>query len=560
MKTNILIFNFLILYICTFLFVPSQIIGTDIQLNKQSTINYNERPFFNVMDFGAAGDCINDDSEAFKISIREAGKNKGIVFIPPGEYLITDILIPESGIIVQGVGIKSKIYFRYPAFSESKQLYYGWHFTDQKNVVFKNFAMDGGSKNFDSNPVAADGAHFLIYFNPIYNNAVENISIVECHFSGSFDSAIQSYGRAADRYPHPLTNDIKIDKCYFHDVGSHGIGMNEWSNSSVTNCSFINMGKRKMINGYGSGMAVDVSGGSRNIIISNNFVDNSAAGFKAESHQNENSIIASENIIIANNIITNCKEGPGFDVWYGIRVNGKNVTVQGNIIDSNLHGILVAPLADKAIIEGNQILSTKHKSAVGIRVDAGLGNHTVTGNIIYNAAAQGILVTCNSVIVTNNQVSNCQLDGIRIADVNGVVCTQNIFKNNKGQGISIAPINKDVNNVIIANNLNFDDRELQTRTQQRGIFVSKERTTNVQLSDNLSFNNTISQEVQHNRIIHLNSKTEKSYKMSSAPKSGIWKLGDIVYNSKPKVNNYIGWICIEAGNPGVWKPFGFIEP
>lgn len=39
----------------------------------------------------------------------------------------------------------------------------------------------------------------------------------------------------------------------------------------------------------------------------------------------------------------------------------------------------------------------------------------------------------------------------------------------------------------------------------------------------------------------------------SAPTAGTWNIGDVVYNARPFVNNYLCWICTEAGTPGTWK-------
>jgi hypothetical protein len=42
------------------------------------------------------------------------------------------------------------------------------------------------------------------------------------------------------------------------------------------------------------------------------------------------------------------------------------------------------------------------------------------------------------------------------------------------------------------------------------------------------------------------------------PTHGEWNVGDIAWNSTPQTSNYIGWVCVTGGNPGVWKPFGQI--
>jgi len=45
----------------------------------------------------------------------------------------------------------------------------------------------------------------------------------------------------------------------------------------------------------------------------------------------------------------------------------------------------------------------------------------------------------------------------------------------------------------------------------------------------------------------------------SAPTSGFYTKGDIVWNEDPKPTGYVGWVCTREGTPGVWKPFGLIS-
>jgi hypothetical protein len=42
------------------------------------------------------------------------------------------------------------------------------------------------------------------------------------------------------------------------------------------------------------------------------------------------------------------------------------------------------------------------------------------------------------------------------------------------------------------------------------------------------------------------------------PLDGSYQQGDIVWNSNPIAQAYIGWVCVVGGNPGLWKPFGAI--
>ena len=57
--------------------------------------------------------------------------------------------------------------------------------------------------------------------------------------------------------------------------------------------------------------------------------------------------------------------------------------------------------------------------------------------------------------------------------------------------------------------------------------------------------------IKFNDNIHL--------KGSEPPSGGTFTLGDIVWNSNPTPGSYIGWVCVKAGNPGMWNAFGEIR-
>ena len=43
------------------------------------------------------------------------------------------------------------------------------------------------------------------------------------------------------------------------------------------------------------------------------------------------------------------------------------------------------------------------------------------------------------------------------------------------------------------------------------------------------------------------------------PQEGNYTVGDIFWNSSPRVGACIGWVCLRAGSPGAWYPFGEIK-
>lgn len=57
--------------------------------------------------------------------------------------------------------------------------------------------------------------------------------------------------------------------------------------------------------------------------------------------------------------------------------------------------------------------------------------------------------------------------------------------------------------------------------------------------------------IKFNNKLHLSGR--------EPPQGGNFSEGDIMWNSEPFPGNHIGWVCIKAGNPGAWSPFGEIK-
>jgi hypothetical protein len=67
-------------------------------------------PKLDVRRFGARGDGKTDDTKAFLDAIKAAGQ--GAIFVPPGRYVITNILeIRKSGVVLKGAGPDKTVLF-----------------------------------------------------------------------------------------------------------------------------------------------------------------------------------------------------------------------------------------------------------------------------------------------------------------------------------------------------------------------------------------------------------------------------------------------------------------
>jgi hypothetical protein len=62
--------------------------------------------------------------------------------------------------------------------------------------------------------------------------------------------------------------------------------------------------------------------------------------------------------------------------------------------------------------------------------------------------------------------------------------------------------------------------------------------------------------------LHVNGSVRFNNKLQTHsdnyPTVGSFNVGDIVWNTEPKIGKPIGWVCVRTGTPGDWSPFGII--
>lgn len=61
----------------------------------------------------------------------------------------------------------------------------------------------------------------------------------------------------------------------------------------------------------------------------------------------------------------------------------------------------------------------------------------------------------------------------------------------------------------------------------------------------------ISGPIKFNDKIHMSG--------SEPPQGGTYVGGDIMWNNNPQSGSFVGWVCTQSGNPGLWSGFGRIE-
>ena len=144
-------------------------------------------------------------------------------------------------------------------------------------------------------------------------------------------------------------------------------------------------------------------------------------------------------------------------------------------------------------------------------------------------------------------------------------------------GTGILTVYDNKNDVEIVITGGEDGRAKIGAIQTRSVDIITDSQTRVSVEYNGDF--TVGHETNHDTVsriygkVGVNVKTPKEdlevagnikfanklmATADSIPTSGYYTKGDMVWNTNPKSNDYIGWICITSGNPGEWKPFGLI--
>jgi hypothetical protein len=141
--------------------------------------------------------------------------------------------------------------------------------------------------------------------------------------------------------------------------------------------------------------------------------------------------------------------------------------------------------------------------------------------------------------------------------------------------VDLGSIKIDDNTVTFSNSINLKDGSGILKVTGRGILVEDGDISivadNIQLGDRENTNRKINAygklsinitnpdpeaELSVDGMVVLNGK--RFSKGESAPTSGQWSKGDIVWNTNPQETSYIGWVCVKEGTPGEWKSFGYI--
>lgn len=288
--------------------------------------------------------------------------------------------------------------------------------------------------------------------------------------------------------------------------------------------------------------AIEASNYVQDSVISNNVFDGNQ--YNAEGISG-----AFWNVVFAGNTHSN---GMGSH-RSGYELVGSHLVVSGNNIRNG--GILTSTV-DQVAIVGNYVRSAKvNARAIGIGNSGTSDQVLVADNVldIADGTSSVDAVYIGPGVVTDVRVSGNLIKGGNVAD---------------RQGVRINPATGSSGIEIIGNRIydhargirftsdDYSDEVTVAFNDLRDCTVGLSNATGPTGGTYRIYGNTLAA----NQLgVTLNAAGNTVQYAAAAPVAGTYLQGDIVFNTAPAAEGYVGWVCVTAGTPGTWRGFGLIE-
>ena len=488
----------------------------------------------NVVDFGAVGDGITENSSAF-IAALATLTNGGILFIPKGEYKISNTIELNDDITVLGEGTATVILGNCP--SDNSDTVNGLFAAKNKsnvtldslkiisfagtgairskfilcsNVQIKNCYLDGNLSdgNILAFPIWIAGCSTAKIINHTSYNFSDHIYICKSNFDTG-----------------TITEQVDVIDSYFENVnlGTNrayptGVYVYYGNYTNVIGCVFKNIAPSLAGSGYagygvyeGDGSAIDVSVKNCNFYLT------------ISSPADYIGVLASTTDIFS---CVGCSfvGTSSYVLRVGVVNGGKSSIVNDNIYRYCTFGIFMSVASTytgyrNLIVAGNSV----ENSTTGIRIGDGswdIQNVNVANNVVKNCTQTGILF---------NVIGNYN-----------VVCSNNLIENVNTSNGSTEPFESGINffgstpTGVVSGNFVINDSGVGYARYGINIANADYPLT---ITNTNSFSGMITGGVRNNQAI---------------PTTGSWVKGDTRWNWNATSGQPMGWVCTTSGSPGTW--------
>ena len=263
-----------------------------------------------------------------------------------------------------------------------------------------------------------------------------------------------------------------------------------------------------------------------------------------------------ENGVVSNNVVTwfGGHRAPGNAVvGAGIQLtSNRSVLCESNVVSDGVGmGIFVNAGANSGKPHGTTIQGNR------IEKVSNLANASVSSGIfLANANADRATQT----LVASNSIRDCGRYGIYVERHAGASITGNSITSSALSGILVGAaqdVRVEGNLVLNANVSNlYGESGIRLASNAQRARVHDNWIKNL---PQYGAGNALERVVDDSEGAGDHELEALVLDASGPPTTGDHRRGDRVHNDAPTLGGYAGWICIEGGSPGVWRPFGRIE-
>ena len=371
-----------------------------------------------VKDFGAVGDGLVDDTQAVQAAIN-AAEGGQTLYIDPGTYRLTDIVLISSHTTIAGAGTLSVLKFTWKDQTQGPGFHLGNRNrkdtdTGDSNIAIRDFVVEGGDTGLpygeDQNSVThgisfrkvsdlqVTGVHVRkVSGFGIANTGLVRGTITENKIHDVGRDGITSFPLIRENDPsfsgYPLT-DLLISNNEFVNVGDDAIAVHAGTASSVNLTDAPNnititqnaITGRQTNHALAQGRGIVLSGVHQALVANNTIQDTVSTGILIQSWGTSptGALIRSQNVQVLNNTIVRAGRAIGLDrVKFGIQIKGADLIEVANNTITNAadRGVDVRDASD-VNVTSNQVVGSGGEYAILI---AGGDDYSVSRvNVTYN--------------------------------------------------------------------------------------------------------------------------------------------------------------------------------
>ncbi|WP_404332738.1 glycosyl hydrolase family 28-related protein [Mesobacillus maritimus] len=255
----------------------------------------------NLTDFGAIGDGITDNTEAFKKAI---GNGQVKVLVPEGVFITKGIRLPSWTCLI-GFGKGKSIVKLSDCSSKGTRLVTNSnHWLGNHHILVEGLSLDWNVERLgDVAKTCTWGNHSsCLTFANVTFGWMKNVEAINAGLHG-FDVSASFYDYSGDgNKARGSSRFIWLDQLNAYGFGDDGITTHHSENIFISNCHLSDPSGRAHKKGVSNSNGIEVDDGSRNVWLKNNSTTRCFGGVEVKAHHNSS---AGNNVHILGHLSVN---------------------------------------------------------------------------------------------------------------------------------------------------------------------------------------------------------------------------------------------------------------